>query len=435
MRRSNNRFAASDAARRKKRRVDRPMEGTVEASTRQTKTGPEVFADDALTVFSAALGNALQKLLGRPVVAEDRIFHFDPERQRASLELPSLRPPQQLSCAVEMEEDVQFSELTNSEQVTLRQSVEHKISKLMLKELESEGLLTFDTSQPPLHAWVPGKDAQRVALIPRAQRRVKIVPPRVTKASATGVKTGEPVFMRLRKLQDSFAANPPEEYKEQIIFRPSAPSEPWYATVLLKSSAGERLEGSPRSSDQGAVGQVAQEPFTIRDFGTEAARVQDATFCAALDTARRPSTKRRPPDSEKQHQLIAFHTQTLNATSRQPTMHRRDVVRRGPHRHRPNPSECDLGWCPEEFCWTSNLQMDFSATEPSNVPDATCQGSATSSTTARAEAALQELESDEEGVAWDSDSHKESHKDDLDEGSDSDDEGPPPLQLLPDSEE
>lgn len=26
------------------------------------------------------------------------------------------------------------------------------------KELESEGLLTFDTSQPPLHAWVPGKD-------------------------------------------------------------------------------------------------------------------------------------------------------------------------------------------------------------------------------------------------------------------------------------
>eukprot|EP00434_Breviolum_minutum_P003825 symbB.v1.2.003366.t1/scaffold189.1/size277183/3 len=79
--------------------------------------------------------------------------------------------------------------------------------------------------------------------------------------------------------------------------------------------------------------------------------------------------------------------------------------------------------------------MDFSATEPSNVPDATCQGSATSSTTARAEAALQELESDEEGVAWDSDSHKESHKDDLDEGSDSDDEGPPPLQLLPDSEE
>jgi len=63
------------------------------------------------------------------------------------------------------------------------------------------------------------------------------------------------------------------------------------------------------------------------------------------------------------------------------------------------------------------------------------KGSATSSTTARAEAALQELESDEEGVAWDSDSHKESHKDDLDEGSDSDDEGPPPLELLPDSEE
>jgi len=56
------------------------------------------------------------------------------------------------------------------------------------------------------------------------------------------------------------------------------------------------------------------------------------------------------------------------------------------------------------------------------------KGSSTSSTTARAEAALQELES--EGAAWDSDS-----KDDLEEGSDSDDDGPPPLKLLPDSEE
>lgn len=58
------------------------------------------------------------------------------------------------------------------------------------------------------------------------------------------------------------------------------------------------------------------------------------------------------------------------------------------------------------------------------------KGSSTSSTTARAEAALQELESEGEGVAWDSDS-----KDDLEEGSDSDDGGPPPLELLPDSEE
>ena len=31
-------------------------------------------------------------------------------------------------------------------------------SKPERQELESEGLLTFDTSQPPLHAWVPGKD-------------------------------------------------------------------------------------------------------------------------------------------------------------------------------------------------------------------------------------------------------------------------------------
>lgn len=213
---------------------------------------PEVCADDALAVFSAALSNALEKLLGRPPTPEDRIFHFDPERQRASLELPSLRPPQQLSCATEMDEDVEFSDLTKSEQVTLQQSVEHKISKLMLKELESEGLLTFDSSQPPLHAWVPGKDQQRIALIPRVLRRAKTVPPRVTKASTTGVKTGEPVFMRLRKLQDSFASNPPEEYKEQIIFRQSA-EEPWYATVVLKGSAtqGERLEGA-------ALGQSAQ---------------------------------------------------------------------------------------------------------------------------------------------------------------------------------
>eukprot|EP00435_Cladocopium_sp_Y103_P039447 s1233_g10.t1 len=202
---------------------------------------PEVCADDALAVFSAALSNALEKLLGRPPTPEDRIFHFDPERQRASLELPSLRPPQQLSCATEMDEDVEFSDLTKSEQVTLKQS-----------ELESEGLLTFDASQPPLHAWVPGKDQRRIALIPRVLRHAKTVPPRVTKASSAGVKTGEPVFMRLRKLQDSFASNPPEEYKEQIIFRQSA-EEPWYATVVLKGSAtqGERLEGA-------ALGQSAQ---------------------------------------------------------------------------------------------------------------------------------------------------------------------------------
>ena len=38
----------------------------------------------------------------------------------------------------------------------------------------------------------------------------------------------------------------------------------------------------------------------------------NTAFQAALDTARRPSTKRRPPESEKQHQWIAFHTQMLN---------------------------------------------------------------------------------------------------------------------------
>ncbi|CAK9056747.1 unnamed protein product [Durusdinium trenchii] len=58
------------------------------------------------------------------------------------------------------------------------------------------------------------------------------------------------------------------------------------------------------------------------------------------------------------------------------------------------------------------------------------KGSSSSSTTARAEAALQELESEEEAIAWDSDSHKGVEEPE----SDSDDE-PPPLELLPDSEE
>ncbi|CAJ1416850.1 unnamed protein product [Effrenium voratum] len=49
------------------------------------------------------------------------------------------------------------------------------------------------------------------------------------------------------------------------------------------------------------------------------------------------------------------------------------------------------------------------------------KASSSSSTTARAEAQL--VESEEEGVAWDSNSE------------DSDDDGPPPLELLPDSEE
>ncbi|CAK9065176.1 unnamed protein product, partial [Durusdinium trenchii] len=145
-------------------------------------------------------------------------------------------------------------DLTRSEQVTLRRSVEHKISKLMLKELESDGFLVFDPTKPPLHAWVPGKGhggRSSVALIPRALRRIKTVPPRVTRAS-TGPKTGEPVVMRLRKLQDIFAANPPDEYKEQIIFRQA--SDPWYATVVLRGSVtgGQRLEGA-------ALGQSAQE--------------------------------------------------------------------------------------------------------------------------------------------------------------------------------
>ena len=36
--------------------------------------------------------------------------------------------------------------------------------------------------------------------------------------------------------------------------RPSAPSEPWYATVLLKSSAGERLEGAAMGLSSQAAG-------------------------------------------------------------------------------------------------------------------------------------------------------------------------------------
>eukprot|EP00913_Durusdinium_trenchii_P000574 g530.t1 len=58
--------------------------------------------------------------------------------------------------------------------------------------------------------------------------------------------------MRLRKLQDTFAANPPDEYKEQIIFRQA--SDPWYATVVLRGSVtgGQRLEGA-------ALGQSAQD--------------------------------------------------------------------------------------------------------------------------------------------------------------------------------
>ena len=36
--------------------------------------------------------------------------------------------------------------------------------------------------------------------------------------------------------------------------RPSAPSEPWYATVLLKGSDGERLEGAAMGLSSQAIG-------------------------------------------------------------------------------------------------------------------------------------------------------------------------------------
>ncbi|CAE7658165.1 unnamed protein product [Symbiodinium sp. CCMP2592] len=171
-------------------------------------------ADEELAAVRVALDDVMSHLLGRPPTPEDRVFRFDADSLKATMELPTLSPPRQLECLAAVEpvdgQELSYGELSRTERASFEKSVEQKISHLMLKELEQ--------AKPP--RWrLKDKALGRVSLVPRAQRKGRTIPPRM-RAGAAALR-GPPVFVQLRELQDAFVQHPPDEYREEVIFRPA----------------------------------------------------------------------------------------------------------------------------------------------------------------------------------------------------------------------
>ncbi|CAE7698383.1 ycf45 [Symbiodinium sp. CCMP2456] len=182
--------------------------------------------------------------------------------------LPTLSPPRQLECLAAVEpvdgQELCYGELSRAERASFEKSVEQKISHLMLKELEQ--------AKPP--RWrLKDKALGRVSLVPRALRKGRTIPPRI-RAGAAALR-GPPVFVQLRELQDAFVQHPPDEYREEVIFRPP-PASPWHATFILRSqrSGGRRAEGtgegvSPQAAREAAAAALLQQlppPFPKPNF-------------------------------------------------------------------------------------------------------------------------------------------------------------------------
>ncbi|CAE7246276.1 unnamed protein product, partial [Symbiodinium natans] len=129
-----------EEAPRRKRQRRLTHEDDLPTAKRRTVTAGaeyEASADDGLAAVRAALDDALCHLLGRRPTADDRLFHFDGDSLKATIELPTLSPPRHLDCLAAVEpvdgQELSYSDLSREEKVSFQKSVEQKISHLMLK--------------------------------------------------------------------------------------------------------------------------------------------------------------------------------------------------------------------------------------------------------------------------------------------------------------
>ncbi|CAE7729290.1 unnamed protein product [Symbiodinium necroappetens] len=167
----------------RRKRQRRLTEDELPPAKRRTVTAGtcerDASADEELAAVRAALDDVMSHLLGRPPTPEDRVFRFDADSLKATMELPSLSPPRQLECLAAVEpvdgQELSYGELSRAERASFEKSVEQKISHLMLKVGSRTPLILVTSGRQPPTRWTED---------PSTLHRQASPPPAVQKGSS-----------------------------------------------------------------------------------------------------------------------------------------------------------------------------------------------------------------------------------------------------------
>lgn len=202
--------------------------------------GPSEVSDED---FKSQLNTALQKLLGRATSKEDRFFKVSILQGTGTCSLPTMNPPVNVSCSVDETEG--YSSMSPNEKHKVHAYVEHQLAHMALQELEAAGRLVYDASQPVINRWQLGPNAKGGYDAKKRQLPTNPPPAPQHNSAKQVVDTdpSEPPLLRLRRLQDSFELQPPDEYSEHIVCQPGEHGTlVWHSTLTL---CGPMTNGTP----------------------------------------------------------------------------------------------------------------------------------------------------------------------------------------------
>mmetsp|Transcript_44440 Transcript_44440/g.117961 ORF Transcript_44440/g.117961 Transcript_44440/m.117961 type:complete len:541 (-) Transcript_44440:228-1850(-) len=186
------------------------------------------------------LNTALQKLLGRPTTKADRIFVISPDLGAATLDLPSLDPPLQVSCDIGPDDCTkpgQFDKVS-------KKNIEQKLATAALEQLIEEEVLSFDPAATSAAAsYKPGPQA-------------------VSLATARGDK-------RSFKQLEAWKCGQGVDILEDFICRPVDQNNPtlWTATLTIPMCAGtgfKELQGVGCSGKKNDARDLAADDLLVK---------------------------------------------------------------------------------------------------------------------------------------------------------------------------
>lgn len=186
------------------------------------------------------LNTALQKLLGRPTTKADRIFVISPDLGAATLDLPSLDPPLQVSCHIGPDDCTkpgQFDKVS-------KKNIEQKLATAALEQLIEEEVLSFDPAATSAAAsYKPGPQA------------VSLTPARGDKRS----------FKQL----EAWKSGQCVDILEDFICRPVDQNNPtlWTATLTIPMCAGtgfKELQGVGCSGKKADARDLAADDLLLK---------------------------------------------------------------------------------------------------------------------------------------------------------------------------
>lgn len=219
----------------------------------------QVAGTDPSADQKSQLNLSLQKLLGRPVRKEDRVFSLDMDSCIAALDITCWEPPIRAECSFDPDCLKGDGSGPNASKHA-RSSVEHQLAQLVLEELVATGYLLFAPDASAHHLYKLGQAAEGVAV----------------QGSTNAAVDGKAALNWLQQFHDSWQGVCGDEYSEQYCCKAAGKgkSMTWIATIVLQAAyvtAGVRVQvqgkGSHRLQAKEAVAKalVAQvEPHGLK---------------------------------------------------------------------------------------------------------------------------------------------------------------------------